>query len=123
MAVIDEIRTANARFIECFRKRDANGIAALYAIGAKVLPPRADLVEGRDAIRQLWQRPMDAGLEEVALETLEVETQGDTSIEVGKYVMRAGGQVADRGKYVVVWKKENGAWKLHRDIWNSSLAK
>jgi ketosteroid isomerase-like protein len=27
----------------------------------------------------------------------------------------------DRGKYIVVWKDEGGKWKLHRDIWNSSL--
>lgn len=22
-------------------------------------------------------------------------------------------------KYVVVWKKEDGQWRLHRDIWNT----
>ena len=21
-------------------------------------------------------------------------------------------------RYIVVWKRENGKWKLHRDIWN-----
>jgi len=25
------------------------------------------------------------------------------------------------GKYLVLWKKENGKWKLHRDISNSDL--
>jgi len=28
--------------------------------------------------------------------------------------------VADRAKYVVVWKKVGGQWLLHRDIWNTS---
>ncbi|MCG6957208.1 MAG: hypothetical protein LJF04_14560 [Gemmatimonadetes bacterium] len=26
-----------------------------------------------------------------------------------------------RGKCVVIWKNEDGAWKLHRDIWTSSV--
>jgi ketosteroid isomerase-like protein len=32
----------------------------------------------------------------------------------------AGGQVADAGKYLVIWKQEIGAWKLHRDVWTTS---
>jgi hypothetical protein len=27
----------------------------------------------------------------------------------------------DEGKYVVVWKRVGGQWKLHRDIWTSSV--
>ncbi len=27
----------------------------------------------------------------------------------------------DKGKYVVVWKKQNGNWKMYRDIWNSNM--
>ena len=26
---------------------------------------------------------------------------------------------AEKGKFIVVWKEENGKWKMHRDIWNS----
>jgi ketosteroid isomerase-like protein len=32
-----------------------------------------------------------------------------------------GGKVVDRGKYIVIWKREQGQWKLHRDIWNTSM--
>jgi ketosteroid isomerase-like protein len=28
----------------------------------------------------------------------------------------------DKGKYVAVWKKENGTWKMYRDIWNSNMS-
>ena len=27
----------------------------------------------------------------------------------------------DSGKFIVIWKQEGGQWKLHRDIWNSSM--
>jgi len=31
------------------------------------------------------------------------------------------GYVLDKGKYIVIWKQEEGQWKLHRDIFNSSM--
>jgi ketosteroid isomerase-like protein len=41
--------------------------------------------------------------------------------EVGKYtLMGDGDKVLDSGKYVVIWQRQDGQWKLHRDIWNSS---
>ena len=57
------------------------------------------------------------------LEIVEVEGMGGTAYEVGKYTLYAeGDQMLDTGKYVVIWKKqEDGQWKLHRDIWNTSM--
>ncbi|MGH9895019.1 MAG: DUF4440 domain-containing protein [bacterium] len=78
-------------------------------------------MEGTTAIQRFWQGAVDMGLKEAVLETLEVEAHGDTAHEVGCYTLKTGGgQVADAGKYLVVWKKEGGAWKLHRDIWTTS---
>jgi ketosteroid isomerase-like protein len=64
---------------------------------------------------------MHMGITAVKLETAEVESHGNTTHEVGTYILQgAGGQGLDTGKYVVIWKQEAGQWKLHRDIWNSS---
>jgi ketosteroid isomerase-like protein len=65
---------------------------------------------------------MGMGIAEATLKTIELEAHGDTANEIGAYTLRAGdGGVLDQGKYVVIWKREGGQWKLHRDIWNSSL--
>jgi hypothetical protein len=32
----------------------------------------------------------------------------------------ADGGALDNGKYVVVWHRDAGTWKLHRDIWTTS---
>jgi uncharacterized protein (TIGR02246 family) len=96
-------------------------MAALYTESGQLLPPNSDFVTGRDAIHGFWQALFDMGVGEVKLETVEVESHGDTAIEVGKYsIYDAGGQEIDAGKYVVIWKREDGQWKLHRDIFNSS---
>ena len=66
---------------------------------------------------------MDMGIKSAKLETIEVEGHGDTAIDVGKYTLRGeSGNVLDRGKYLVIWKQLAGQWKLHRDIWTSSLS-
>ena len=116
-----DIVAGNQHFMDAFARGDAAGLANLYTVGGQLLPPNSEVVAGRDAIRAFWQGAMDMGLKEAKLDTVEAERTGETAVEVGKYTLRAaGGQVADAGKYVVVWKMEGGGWKLHRDIWNTS---
>jgi ketosteroid isomerase-like protein len=48
-------------------------------------------------------------------------THGDTALEVETYALIGeGGKTLDTGKYVVVWKRQGGQWKIHRDIWNTN---
>ena len=116
-----EIQKANTKFGEAFRKGSAADVAAGYTKGAMLLPPNSGMVEGAGAVQGFWQAVITMGIQDVKLESQEVEAHGETAFEVGKYTLYvAGGVEADQGKYVVVWKKEDGAWKLHRDIWNTS---
>jgi ketosteroid isomerase-like protein len=115
------IEAANRRFTEAFARGDAASVARLYTLSAQLLPANSDFVAGTTAIQRFWQGAMDMGLKEAVLETLELEAHGETAHEVGRYALKAaGGQVADAGKYLVIWKQEGGSWKLHRDIWTTS---
>lgn len=117
------IAAANRSFMAMFGAGDAGGMAQAYTANGILLPPQSDFVTGPDAIQAFWQGAMDMGLKDVKLETAELEILGDTAIEVGKYTLYLmNGQVADAGKYVVIWKNDGGSWKLHRDIWNTSKA-
>jgi uncharacterized protein (TIGR02246 family) len=116
------IEAANQNFTAAFARRDARGMAGLYTPNGQLLPTHSDFVTGAQAIQAFWQAVMDMGIEDATLETVELEAHGDAAHEVGRYTLRgAAGQVLDQGKYVVIWKRESGQWKLHRDIWNSSL--
>jgi uncharacterized protein (TIGR02246 family) len=121
-AVHKAIAAANERFMAAFDSHDAAGVAALYTEDGRLLPPNADVMAGKEAIQTFWQGAMDAGLASAQLEIVEVEDHGDTAIEVSQYTLGgADGQPLDQGKYIVIWKREAGDWKLHRDIFNSSL--
>jgi uncharacterized protein (TIGR02246 family) len=121
--VRDAISAVVENFMAAVGRGDAAGLAALYTENGQVLPPNGDVVTGQEAIRALWQAVMDMmGIEGAKLESVEVEGHGDTAIEVGKYTLLGGeGQELDHGKYIVIWKHQDGQWKLHRDIFNSSL--
>ena len=116
------IEAANAKFSADYAKGDAAAVAAHYTATGQAFPPNGEIARGREAIQKVWRGAMDAGVKSVKLVTLEVEAHGDTAHEVGTYVLMGdGGKQLDSGKYVVIWKREGGQWKLHRDIWNTSM--
>ena len=120
--VRDAIAVADKNFMAALNRGDAPGLAALYTENGQLLPPNSDFVTGRQAIQAFWQGVMDMGIKSVELEIVEVEGWGNTAYEVGKCTLQGEeGQVLDTGKYVVIWKQEDEQWKLHRDIWNSSM--
>jgi uncharacterized protein (TIGR02246 family) len=114
-----EIESLNARFVAAFERGDADGIAELYAPDARLMPPGRPATSG-DGIRELWSAVIGMGITGCALKTVSLEEHGDLAIEVGEYEMRAGGGVADNGKYVVVHRRQpDGSWQLGIDIFNS----
>ncbi len=117
-----EIINANKAFVAAFNRGDAAGLADLYTEDGSLMPTHSDIVNGKAGVAAVWQSVFDAGIKQAKLETLEVEGLGAARYEVGKYTLFVeGGDVADMGKYIVIWKMEGGQWKLHRDIFNTSM--
>ncbi len=116
------IAEANKDFMVAFNQGDAAGVADLYTEDGQVLPPNSDVVMGKAAIQAFWKAVMDMGVSGAKLDIVEVEEQGDIVFEVSKFTLQGKEeQIIDQGKYIVIWKQEDGQWKLHRDIFNSSL--
>ena len=124
----DEVRAAieaqNRAFGEAVRAGDIAAIGALYTEDGAVLPPNAAKVMGRAGVAEFWRATLAGGVAGAVLTTEEVAyAGGDTATEVGSAALSAkDGSVVDEGKYVVLWKREGDAWRLHRDIWNSNRA-
>jgi len=115
------IEKAGADFAATFTKGDAAGVAAMYAADAQLFPPESDIVTGGVAIQKVWQGVIDSGVKGMKLTTLDVVESGDLAAESGKAELHgADGQVLESGKYLVVWKRVDGRWKILRDIWNSN---
>lgn len=111
----------NAKFCADLAKGDAVAIAGRFAEKGKLMPPNMEAIDGHDKIQAFWQAAMNAGLRSAKIEISDVEVSGNLACESGTYqAFGAGEQVLERGKYVVVWKKDGGVWKAHRDCWNSN---
>jgi len=115
------IEAANDVFMATFNRGDAAGLAALYTEDGQFMPPNAGFMTGREAVQGFWQAVMDMGVKKAAIITGEVEGFGDTAIEVSRFqLFGEGEQQLDQGKFIVIWKKVDGQWRLHHDIFNSS---
>jgi uncharacterized protein (TIGR02246 family) len=102
---------------------DGAATAALYTSDGQLLPVQNDFVTGKEAIKAFWQGAFDAGIKGASLETVEFESHGNSAHEVGRYkLLDADGKVLDHGKFIVIWKKDGETWKIHRDIWTTSVA-
>ncbi|MEO8755396.1 MAG: SgcJ/EcaC family oxidoreductase [Casimicrobiaceae bacterium] len=117
-AVRDGVEAGNRAFIAAFLRGDAQAVANLYTENAQVIAPGAPVARGRTAIAAAWQKAINTGVKDIVLSTADVESAGDLACETGvvRLVARDGG--VTEGRYVVVWKRAHGQWKLHRDIWN-----
>jgi ketosteroid isomerase-like protein len=115
----EAIRSQLDRFEEAFNAGKGAEVGAFYTQDAIAFPPGSPRVEGREAIGKLWQSVIDSGAKDLQLEALEVgEGSEKTAYEVGRVMLTTPDGPAE-GKYIVIWKlDEDGAWRLHRDIWN-----
>lgn len=117
------VQQTNSFFMRAFANRNAGELAALYTDDAQLLPPSGSIVTGKQGIAAYWDSAMKSGIARAELDTLELDQQGTTAIEVGRArLFREDGNLLSAAKYIVVWKQQNGNWKLHRDIWNSDDA-
>lgn len=118
---------ANAKnFVAAFNRGDAAGVAEIYAVDAKLLPPNGPIVEGRQAIQTFWANAISAGLKIPSITPVDVVASGNLAVDRGTYASTVpaagGGTTAEAGKYVVVWKRQGRSWKIAYDIWNSDKA-
>jgi ketosteroid isomerase-like protein len=120
-----EIEKGNTKFGEYVRKGDAKAISSLYTSDASVMPVGMSTVKERKAVEEFWDGAIKGmGLKNASLKTLEVIEGVNTATEMGEYLLNLqaeGKQLEDKGKYIVVWKNTPDGWKIHWDIWTSSL--
>ena len=116
-----EIAAATRRFLALFAANDIAGLAACYTEDAQMMPANMAPVRGREAIASVFKFTAVRG-HTLEFRTEELEVHGATAIELGAYVRRqAGGAAVDQGRYFVVWKRAGGEWRIHRDMFSTSL--
>jgi uncharacterized protein (TIGR02246 family) len=108
-----------------FNARDAAKVGALYAEDAVLMPPNMPLIKGRAGIEAWFKGGFDQGFSNLRLAPFRSEVSGDLAYVAGTYTISAkppaGAAVEDRGKYIEIWKRSGGQWRMVSDIFNSDL--
>lgn len=122
------IAAARAAFVQGVARGDAAAVSQVYEDEARLLAPAAGLLCGRGAIEAFWRTGMEAGLEHVELDALEVDGPGELAYELGRYTLRlcspdSGRRVVDRGSYLVVHaRRSDGTWRRAAEMFNPDVA-
>jgi len=125
---VDAVRAADAAWLKAYDTKDVDKSVAFFDDQGSMLVPNAPIATGKKAIAKLtasgfalqgykltWH-PDKAG----------VARSGDLGYTSGTYEWSfkdaSGKAVSDKGKYLIVWKKQaDGSWKVLFDMNNSDL--
>jgi ketosteroid isomerase-like protein len=116
------IAASNATYGTCFTTGDSVAFVSHYTSDACINPSNMPKMCGPQAINSFFVGGHKMGIRDVKLTTAEVMGGKDAVVETGTYeILGDKGVSFDKGKFIVVWKEENGKWKMHRDMWNTDL--
>ena len=119
------IRDVNALWLAAVAGKDAAATATFYAPDGRLMAPNAPAAQGAAAIAEafggMFQLP-NITISWVQ-DVIEVAPGGALASDIGTYTLAydgPAGRVEDYGKYVVVWRKVDGQWRVAADIFNSN---
>jgi ketosteroid isomerase-like protein len=116
------IMESNKAFSDAMISGDSNTVASLYTTDANMLPPNMPKIENHQGIASLASGFSKMNIKSFSLESTAVYGGPQIVTEEGKYTIGDNsGKTLDQGKYIVLWKQEDGKWKMYRDIWNSNM--
>ena len=100
-------------------------IESLMAPDSLLLVPGTPPIEGAKAVVETWKAWGE--LSNVSMtfgaQRVEAAASGDLAYDYGSYTFAFDsdqGPFAEEGKYIVVWKKIDGAWMIAADIFNNN---
>ena len=105
-----------------FGEGDIDWIMSLHSASAVQMPPEAELVVGTEALRAAWQGMIDTEGLTASWEPTEahVSSSGDMAYDFGTATLTTPDGEAHPMKYLVVWVREDGEWKVAADMFNAN---
>ena len=128
-AVRELLEELNAKICEWYASGNADAVAEVFAEDCWQMPPHAEPLVGRAALRDFWRQAAQWGRWRFMLETQDVTVAGPIAVERGRYTLKfsAGpgappgfASIDDKGNYIVMWRREqDGQW---RAVWDAPVS-
>lgn len=113
------IKTLIQQYETALNGNDIDTILSLYGADPVFMPQHAPALVGRDAVRAGYAQVFETIKLDVAFTLHEIEELGDTAwartSSAGRTrVLAAGVELQEGNNELFVFRKEGGAWKIHR---------
>jgi ketosteroid isomerase-like protein len=125
---VEALLAADAAWLKAYQNKDADAAAAFYDQQGAMLAPNRPPLTGEKRIAEFIAKSLELRDYEIHWQPnqAEVARSGELGYTSGTYEMRyrpsRGKLFLDKGKYLMVWKKQpNGSWKVLIDMSNSDL--
>ena len=116
------IEEKNDAFAKAFVTGDSATVVNSYTKDGKIFPPNSDAVIGRSSIAGMISQYLKFGIKKFHDETTALYGNEDNLIEEGNYFMGDDkGNTIDKGKYIDIWRKVDGDWKIYSNMFNTSI--
>lgn len=122
------IRSVINTYEKALNANDIETILDLYGSDPVFMPQHAPALVGRDAVRAGYEQVFATIRLSVAFTLHEVEEAGDwawvrTSSAGRTRILAAGVEVAEGNNELFVFRRERGAWKIHRYLFATNQAR
>ena len=119
---IDKIHYNIQQFSTYYINGKYEKLTQCYTSDGKIFPGGTDIIEGHADIKKRWEPPKGVKAVQHKITPVEIKVIKKYAYDYGYYegstLNADGSESSFRGKYVVVWRKEKGDWKIYLDIWN-----
>jgi len=110
------IEAIDHQFSVDFKNGDSIALAAHYASDGTL-----GSIKGHENLVKAWGQMIRNAIKEgnpiVEYTINSLSSDGEFLAELGKYEFKDNeGNVKDQGKYLLIWKLENGEWKIYKDM-------
>ena len=127
----DSIRMLEEQWSDAIKASDVDKIVSFYAPGAVTMSANMPISVGLEAIRKTEEASFSDTTSifktySSTLDTIEVSASGDLAYARGMDRVNQNttkGSAEEVGKWVDIWKKVDGKWKVVVSIWNNDNPK
>ena len=116
------IAARNTVYSNAVAQSDSAAFVNCYTDSLCLFAPNTPEICSKDGAGKFFATMQQMGIKNLLLNTKELFLGKDIITETGTYNLQiTNNQSVDKGKFIVVWKQQNGTWKMHRDIFNSDM--
>jgi len=117
-SVLEELDAANKAFENALMQGDVDYLVNDYTDDGCIVAPMAGETCGKESIRAFWESVISTNPKNVEIITEKAGSEGDLAFATGQLLITDAESTIHKNRFVLVFRKTEGVWKLRVDSWN-----